>query len=168
MTDKAEKTGKAPAKIAERWGKDLTDAGWTALPTVIIHNQRGLGLDAVDMNILLHIVSYWWEPGNLPFPSKKTMAEAMDVDPRTVQRHIARLETAKLIKRIPRSTKASGQKSNQYELSGLIKEAAPFAKATLKQIADRQAQQQDKAKLKAATKAGLLKVLDGGKKDTAA
>lgn len=34
-------------------------AGWTALPNVIFERQRALGLDAIDVNIILHIASYW-------------------------------------------------------------------------------------------------------------
>ena len=47
-----------------KWCKDLMDAGWTAFPSVIIERQGVLGLDALDVNILLHLASYWWTKDN--------------------------------------------------------------------------------------------------------
>ena len=85
-------------KVNERkWSKPLMDAGWTAIPSVIIERQRALGLDALDINILLHLATYWWTHDNKPHPAKGTIAEAMNVKPRTVQRRIAALENAGLI-----------------------------------------------------------------------
>lgn len=68
------------------------DAGWTVIPSVIIERQQVLGLDALDVNILLHLATYWWTPDNKPHPAKKTIADAIGVEPRTVQRRIAALE----------------------------------------------------------------------------
>lgn len=55
----------------KKWGLDLMKAGWTLLPNTIFMRQRALGLDSVDINILLVLLSYWWQADNLPFPSKK-------------------------------------------------------------------------------------------------
>jgi DNA-binding transcriptional regulator YhcF (GntR family) len=68
------------------------DAGWTALPSVIIENQRQLMLSPLDLNIIVYLASKWWTAEGKPFPSKTTMAKAMDVHPRTIQKHIAALE----------------------------------------------------------------------------
>ena len=74
-------------------------AGWTLLPNVIFERQQALGLDPMDVNILLHLASYWWTEESKPFPSKTTIAKAIGVDPRSVQRRIARLEKGYLIRR---------------------------------------------------------------------
>jgi hypothetical protein len=58
--------------IEERWTKALTDAGWTAIPQVFLTHQRRLGLDPLDLNILLQLAKHWWDPGNPPFPSTAT------------------------------------------------------------------------------------------------
>ena len=42
----------------QKWSKTLMDAGWTAFPSVIIERQKALGLDAMDLNILLHLASH--------------------------------------------------------------------------------------------------------------
>jgi DNA-binding transcriptional ArsR family regulator len=114
-----------------KWTPELLQAGWSLIPNVILERQQALGLDAVDINIILHLVRHWWYPGELPFPSKRTIADCIGVDARTVQRHIAELEGAKLIKRVHRSDRRHGQQSNYYDLDGLIKAALPFAKEAI-------------------------------------
>jgi len=76
----------------EKWSPQLWKAGWTTIPNVIIERQKALGLDALDINIIMHLATYWWTPDNKPHPSKVTIADAMQVDPRTVQRRIAKME----------------------------------------------------------------------------
>ena len=110
-----------------KWSKTLMAAGWTVLPTVLIEQQRKMGLDPIDMNILLHLASYWWLSDKKPHPSKKTIALAMGVHPRTVQRHIANLEKKRLIKREQRRIAGKGSKTNLYHFDGLIAAALPFA-----------------------------------------
>jgi len=38
-----------------KWSKPLMDAGWNAIPSIIIEKQEALGLDAIDMNIIVAI-----------------------------------------------------------------------------------------------------------------
>jgi DNA-binding transcriptional ArsR family regulator len=119
------------------------DSGWLALPNVIIENQRALGLDAIDVNILLHLVRHWWQADNLPHPSKRTIAECMSIDQSTVRRHLSKMEAMGLVKRIARHDKTLGQKTNAYEFSGLIEQCKPFAKEVLKL---REARREDASK----------------------
>lgn len=44
----------------KKWGPDLMKAGWTVLPNMIFMRQRALGLDSMDINILLILLSHWW------------------------------------------------------------------------------------------------------------
>ena len=76
----------------EKWSPALMDAGWTVLPSIILEKQHALGLDAVDVNILLQLARYWWFSDRPPFPSKATIAECMKLDPSTVRKHIARMD----------------------------------------------------------------------------
>lgn len=55
----------------------------------------------------------------------------MGIDPRTVQRHIARLEKAGLVRREERRISKVGSKSNIYHFDGLIDAAKPFAQEML-------------------------------------
>src|SRR5262245_14645826 len=116
-----------PSRNEAKWTAALMRAGWTVIPNIIFERQQALGLGPIDINILLHIVSYWWEPHNKPHPSKTAIASAIGVDPRTVQRHIAALERGGLIRREQRRTSRTGSKTNIYHLDGLIAAATPYA-----------------------------------------
>lgn len=120
----------------KKWTKPLMDAGWTALPSVIIENQRQLGLGPLDLNIVVYLASKWWTAEGKPFPSKSTMAKAMNVHPRTIQKHIAGLEGAGYIRREERRTE-TGSRTNIYHLDGLIEAAAPFAAEKLAEMKDK-------------------------------
>jgi DNA-binding transcriptional regulator YhcF (GntR family) len=127
----------------KKWSKPLMDAGWTALPSVIIENQRQLALSPLDLNIVLYLASKWWTAEGKPYPSKGIMAKAMDVHPRTIQKHVAALEGAGYLKREERRSEA-GSKTNIYHLDGLIKAALPFAEEKLAEMKEKA----DIAKLK--------------------
>jgi DNA-binding MarR family transcriptional regulator len=122
----------------EKWSRTLMDAGWTVIPSVILESQKALGLDPIDVNILLQLATYWWYPENLPHPSKARLASSIGVDPSTVRRHIARLEADGLIEREARFDPKTGrQETNRYSFDGLIKEATPYAKEALAEREDR-------------------------------
>lgn len=144
MGTNSSRTGAVERGIAKKWGRKLTSAGWTAMPNVIFQRQKALGLSPLDVNILLQLIAFWWEPGNLPHPSKKTIADAIGVTSRTVQKRIAAMETAKFIKRIPRRSSLNGSNSNQYDFSGLIAAATPFAEEELQEIEQRKKDKADK------------------------
>jgi DNA-binding HxlR family transcriptional regulator len=111
----------------KKWTKPLMDAGWLAFPSIILEKQHALGLTSLDINIILYLATYWWTADNKPRPSKSTIAEAIGVTPRTVQRRIAAMEKAGFIKREERRVSKEGSKPNFYHFDGLIKEATPFA-----------------------------------------
>lgn len=123
-----------------KWTKPLMDAGWTAIPAVIIERQAALGLDALDVNILLHLANHWWTVDNKPHPSKATIAAAIGVDPRTVQRRIAQMERAGFIRREERRIPGKGSKTNRYHFDGLIAEARPYAD---EKLAERQRRERE-------------------------
>jgi hypothetical protein len=100
----------------KKWSPTLMKAGWTLLPNVLFERQQALGLDSLDINILLHIASYWWSDGSKPHPSKVTIAKAIGIEPRSVQRRIAALEAANLIRREERRISRTGSKTNIYHL----------------------------------------------------
>jgi len=118
----------------EKWTPALMEAGWTVLPSIILEKQEALGLEPVDVNILLQLARHWWYSDNPPYPSKAAMAKAMGVDPSTIRRRIARMEAAGFIKREERFTKRKfgGQDTNKYHFDGLIKAATPFAEEFVK------------------------------------
>lgn len=145
---------------AEKWGEPLMAAGWTAFPSVILERQRGLGLDALDVNIILQLAKYWWYPDNPPHPSKRAIAECIGVDPSTVRRRIQRLEEAGFIRRVARRGEDGQQLSNTYRFDGLIKEATPFALEAL----EARHQAKEEAAARRTRKRPRFSVVDGGQK----
>ncbi len=127
----------------KKWGPDLMKAGWTLLPNTIFLRQRALGLDSMDLNILMVLLSHWWHADNLPFPSKKKIADTIGCDPSTVRRRIQKLEGAGFIKRIQRRVEKDRNKTNQYDFSGLVNAATPYAQEEL-QV--REQNREDRAK----------------------
>ena len=145
--------------LVAKWSKVLIAAGFTVLPNVVFQYQKALKLQPLDINILLHLASYWWKPKENPSPAKGTIADAINVDPRTVQRHIEKMEKLGYVKRILRKAGAGDNLSNEYELRGLIKAAKKYAEekiATKKKRAE-----EDKSRRTTPTAFALIA---GGKK----
>ncbi len=44
----------------KKWTPALMKAGWTVIPSVILERQKALGLDPVDVNILLQLARNCW------------------------------------------------------------------------------------------------------------
>lgn len=128
--------------LEAKWTPQLLEAGWTVLPAALIEHQKALGIDAIDMNIILHLANRWWAADNRPMPSKNSIAAAMGIDPSTVRRRIQQLEKAGLVKREERRIKGRGSKTNIYHLDGLIEELQPFAAEMVKKKKERMAEKE--------------------------
>ena len=128
MEDEAqEQKPERSLKVSEqKWGRKNIEAGFTVLPSILITRQAAIGLDAIDLNILLHIVVRWWDAKSHAFPSKKLIAEALGIDVSTVRRRIARMETEGLLQRKEHFVERS-QTSNRYDLTKLVAALEPFA-----------------------------------------
>lgn len=111
--------GKSEAEIEKKWGKDALSLGWTPIPTALLFLQSDLGLTAVEMNILIHLLSHWWKVNDKVYPSQDSIAARMGVSKRTVQRGIDRLESLKIleVQSTPRNGKYYGR--NIYNLKPL-------------------------------------------------
>ena len=150
-------TGKV---LEAKWGKKLMAAGFTALPDVIFQCQKALKLKPLDVLILLHLASYWWRPSENPWPAKSTIADALDVDPRTVQRAIKKMEELGYVRRIERKAKVGDNLPNEYDLRGLVKAASKLADEKIALRAKRAAEDKSRRAAPAA-----FALIDGGKKD---
>jgi DNA-binding transcriptional ArsR family regulator len=118
-----EEAPKAKASMAvseKKWGKLAMRLKFSVIPSLLFRAQRRLGLNPTQLAVLLQLADYWWMPERNPYPTKKALSDRMGLSPRQIQRHIADLETAGLVKRIQRFDKGQ-KKSNSYDLSGLVK-----------------------------------------------
>ncbi len=115
-----------------KWGPKLVAAGWTLVPSTILERQLALGLDPVDLNILLHLARHWWQAGNPPRPSIKSIAQCIGKSVSTVQRRITRMKNDGLIEIEHRfHDRHRGQTSSNYYFKGLIDAATELAQETL-------------------------------------
>lgn len=134
-----QKTASTDRKVASKWGEKLAESGWTSFPNVIFERQQALQLSPLDINILLHLAGSWWNAESNPYRSKKTLALAIGVTPRTIQRRIEEMERWGYIKRIYRKAGVGDNLPNEYDLSGLIEKVMPFAEEKLATRAEREA-----------------------------
>ena len=104
----------------KKWGKQVCALGFSVVPSLIFKAQARLGLNATQLAVLLQISDHWWSASDLPFPSKATIGERLDLSPRQIQRYLTELEDGRFIKRIERKAKHRGQLSNYYDLTGLV------------------------------------------------
>jgi DNA replication protein DnaD len=146
-------------KNEKKWTKPLMAAGWNAIPSIIIEKQAALGLDALDMNIIIHLSNYWWTAENLPFPSVDTIAQAVGVKSRTIQKRIKSLHELGLLTRIERRRTRLGSDTNLYGFDGLIKAATPYAE---EKIAERDKKEQEEKDRVARKKPKLTVVANNG------
>ncbi|MGH9605416.1 MAG: helix-turn-helix domain-containing protein [Terracidiphilus sp.] len=144
----------------QKWGKPLIAAGWNAFPSTIIEKQQALGLDPVDMNIILHLTNYWWTAEKLPFPSVETIANAIGLKPRAVQKRIKALHELGLLTRTERRKTRHGSDTNLYSFEGLIKAVQPFAEEKLAKR-ERQAHEEKERLARKKPRLTLLKTEEG-------
>ena len=108
--------------FVRRWGAKVADHGYTEVPRLLFASQAELGLTCSQAMVLLHLLDHWWYTSSgLPWPSKKTLATRLQQTERNVQRILTDLENEGLIARQARYHGSGGQKSNAYDLAGLIK-----------------------------------------------
>lgn len=104
----------------KKWGKAVIDLGFSIIPSLIFRAQARLGLNPTQLAVLLQLADYWWDDQRHPYPTKKTLGERLGLSARQVQRYVAELEEAGLVKRIDRYAAHKGRLSNKYDLSGLV------------------------------------------------
>ena len=110
-------SGRASEK---KWGKEVIVLGFCIVPALLLRAQNRLGLNPTRLAVLMQLCDFWWERDRKPYPGKAVLAERLGLSPRQVQRHIADLETAGLIKRVERRAIHCGKLTNIYDLGGLV------------------------------------------------
>ena len=115
----SKKSRKKPA--VEKWGSKVIDSGFSMIPSLLLRAQHRLKLSPTQLAVLVQIIDHWWEASRKPYPSKKELAKRLGIGERQVQRYIAELEAAGLLKREDRfAQNHNGRLSNIYNLDGLV------------------------------------------------
>jgi predicted transcriptional regulator len=118
---------KADQRSDKKWGKAVMKLGFCIIPSVLLRAQQRLGLNPTQLAVLLQLADYWWSEDRKPYPSKQTLSARLGLGPRQIQRYIAELEEAGLVKRIERHATNGGKLSNEYDLSGLVERLKKIA-----------------------------------------
>lgn len=121
------KPQKATRASEQKFGKDVMALGFSIVPSLLLRAQKRLGLNPTQLTILMHLLDYWWDADRKPYPSKATLAERVNLGERQIQRYIAEMEQAGLVRRIERTAAHKGKLSNFYDLSGLVKRLKELA-----------------------------------------
>lgn len=88
------------AALKQKWqGAIRENAGFVAVPVVLLRAQKKLNISATELNVLLNLMSYWWGSQTAVFPRTSIIAKRMGVTDRTVQRCLDSLVKKKLIVR---------------------------------------------------------------------
>lgn len=115
------KVAKKASQVADKkWSGEVMKHGFCIIPSMLLQAQQRLGLSPTQLAVLLQLADFWWDSERKPYPSKKTLSERLGLGERQIQRHIADLEQAGLVRRIERRAAHHGKLSNEYDLSGLV------------------------------------------------
>lgn len=131
-----------------KWSKPVWGCGWNGFPNIIIEKQAALGLDPVDMNIILHLTHYWWYQDRVPYPSVQKIADALGMKPRAIQKRITRLQADGFMTREERRKTWKGSDTNLYRFDGLIEKVTPFALEKIAKKKKREEEEADRVKRK--------------------
>jgi hypothetical protein len=126
---KPRQSSRPATPITDKWGSALA-GGFQVIPNVLVRAQAHLGLDAVDVVVLLNINLHWWRKGDLPFPRPAMIGKRMGVSKRTVERRIEKLVKVGLLERVALT---GGGNLRGYRLDGLVKRLQEAAQVGLQQ-----------------------------------
>ena len=116
-----------PGKLAEeKWGEALRN-GFQLIPNLLIQSSHELGLDPLDVLILLNITAHWWQAAALPYPRPGMIADRIGVSRRTVERRLNDMEKSGVIKRLP-TEQIRGASVRRINPAGLVAKLTNLAR----------------------------------------
>lgn len=87
--------------VKEKWQGAVNEtSGFVAVPVSLLKLQLKLGLSAVDMIVLINLLSHWWDSHQVVYPRNSIIASRTGMSERTVQRSIRKLMRAGLVDRL--------------------------------------------------------------------
>ena len=102
------------------FGSQVYSHGYTGVPNILLRAQKRLGISPTQLNIIVQLLSYYYDPHRPPFPAKRELAKRIGITEQTLRINIKALEEAGLVTREQQKTAAGDYGSNRYHLNGLI------------------------------------------------
>jgi hypothetical protein len=109
----------APQRLSVRFGDDLLQEGFTAVPNLVLRYYRELDILAQEMMFIIHIWQYWWSEKD-PYPSLPAIASRMKVSRRQAQNYVSSLKEKGFLITNERYESELGQMTNEYDFSPLF------------------------------------------------
>ena len=114
-------TGETPSyNISVRFGDEIMQAGFTAVPNLLLNHYAELGISPTEMVFIVHIWQYWWTDRD-PYPALKSIADKMGTSLRQARRYAESLKDKQLLKVRERRMPELGQVTNEYDFSPLLR-----------------------------------------------
>jgi len=117
--------------LTEKWGWEALSTGFTAIPNALFYYLKRRRATPMERLVLLHLLRYWWRPGEWPYPSKRALAEEIGCGEKTVRRALAGLEKHGLIEIIERRREYDRNETNLYSLAPLVANLGHLAVAQM-------------------------------------
>ena len=115
-----EEVAKTRRSANAKWGDSVMASGFVIVPAILLRAQRRLGLSRTQLAVLLHLTDWWMEADKKPWSSKEHLSQPIGISERQLQRQVAQLESAGLVKRVERMSNR-GKRPNGYDLTGLVR-----------------------------------------------
>ena len=109
------------SSLADKWGSESLELGWTAIPSSLLLLQKTLGITPIGLNVLMNLIASWWEAPKNPYVSQQMIADRIGTSKRTIQRAVRDLENLRLIE-VKRTDKSHPvfKGRNVYDLNPLV------------------------------------------------
>jgi Helix-turn-helix domain len=105
------------SKIAVRFGDDILQEGFTAVPNLLLTSYAKLGITAAELVFIQQLWTYW-RTENDPYPSLTTIARNMAVSWRQAHRYAKSLARKGYL--IIRERYSVGRATNEYNFAPLL------------------------------------------------
>jgi hypothetical protein len=105
--------------ISVRFGDPILQAGFTAIPNLILNHYAALEISPAEMLFTIHVWQHWWSE-KLPFPSLQLIAQKMGVERRQARRYVQGLKEKGYLAVSERNLPGFGQVASEYDFSPMI------------------------------------------------
>lgn len=100
--------------ISVRFGDEILQAGFTAIPNLVLERYAALGVTPLELAFTIHVWHYWWNERD-PYPALNTIAERMATSRRQVRRYVESLKEKGFLTVRERYVEGRGQVTSEYD-----------------------------------------------------
>jgi AraC-like DNA-binding protein len=113
-------SAKDKRRAEAKYGKSVMAHGYTLVPNLLLQGQAHLKISPTAFNVVLQLMSHWWDASEAPRPTIKRIAQRMGKSPRSLFRYFDELEEAGLVQREARFKGVKQQTASAYVMTGLV------------------------------------------------